>query len=277
MTATISRQRLADIRERLAMEGQVSATRLAAEFSVSEDTIRRDLRLLAAEGYCERVYGGAIRPKTLPSSFTHRRDEQTAVKRILGRLAAELVQPGETIFIDAGSTNLEIARHLPRLKPLTLVTNAPAIAEAAASPDGPDIVLIGGRFDANLGSCLGGKALRDIEEINPSRAYIGTCALSSEGGLSAFSAEEAELKAAIARRSARVVIAVTRDKFGYTAPFSFAGLDALDQLVTDECEHDLLRDLKGRGVNIITAGRQPDDVNRTVRPGDTFEDQDQAS
>ncbi|MER0240342.1 DeoR/GlpR family DNA-binding transcription regulator [Fulvimarina sp. MAC8] len=265
MAATISRQRLNEIREQLAAEGQVSAAELAAEFSVSEDTIRRDLRMLAAEGYCERVYGGAIRPSMRPSSFAERRGEQVAAKTALGRLAAELIEPGETIFIDAGSTNLEIARHLPhrRSHSLTLVTNAPAIAEAAASVDGPDIILIGGRLDRELGSCLGGKALRDAEELNPSRAFIGTCALSSEGGLSAFSSEEAELKAIIARRSAKVVVAATTDKLGLTAPFSFAGLEALDQLVTDASHHELLLHLQEQGVDIVTAPHDADPTTQT--------------
>ena len=257
----LSDERVAAIRDRIRSEGRVVAAVLAVEFGVSEDTVRRDLRALAAKGHCERVYGGAIRPRHAPTSLRRRIGEASEAKRRLGRLAASLTESGQTIFVDAGSTNLEIARHLPRDRGLTVVTNAPSIAEALSDPAGVEIVMVGGRFDPRLGSCLGGQTIEWLERLFPDIAFIGTCGLSSEAGLSAFSAEEAALKRVVAARTRRLAVAVTGEKLGLSAPFQISGAETVSHLVTDDPDHPLCRELADLGASIISETRSGSPVS----------------
>src|SRR5476651_532216 len=128
-------ERHALILERLRADGRVLAPELAAWLKVSEDTIRRDLRDLAAAGLCQKVYGGALRlplpPAPNDGTLSQRRDHRAAAKSRLAQAAATLIAPGSLVFIDAGSTNLGIAAALPDV-PLTVVANAPAPASAPA-------------------------------------------------------------------------------------------------------------------------------------------------
>jgi DeoR/GlpR family transcriptional regulator of sugar metabolism len=101
------------ILDRLSRDGQVNATVLAEEFSTSEDTIRRDLRKLAARGLCQRVYGGAVVISPASTPIAVRVGESNDRKEALGRTLATLLRPKQFVYIDAGSTNLAFARVLP--------------------------------------------------------------------------------------------------------------------------------------------------------------------
>ncbi len=114
----------------MTQDGRVLAADLARHFRTSEDTIRRDLRDLAAAGRCRRVYGGALPLSPAAGPLAQRQRIAPDRKRLLGRAAAGLVSPGQVVLIDSGSTNLQVAEHLPQDIDLTVVTNAPAVAAA---------------------------------------------------------------------------------------------------------------------------------------------------
>ena len=127
-------ERLDLIRAQLARQGKVLANDLAAQFGVSEDTIRRDLRELARQGFCRRVYGGALLPSPDSGSLAARVSSHQDAKAELARTTSRLLRDGQTLFIDAGSTNLAIANALPQELKLTVVTNAPATEGIASTP-----------------------------------------------------------------------------------------------------------------------------------------------
>jgi DeoR/GlpR family transcriptional regulator of sugar metabolism len=127
-TELLLRQRQSLIQDRLRQSGRVLAVDLAQEFNVSEDTIRRDLRELAAAGLCERVYGGALPVAPGGTTLSQRAGEAPGRKAALAAAAVPLLTPGMTVFFDASSTNLAIARALPAGLELTAVTNTPLIA-----------------------------------------------------------------------------------------------------------------------------------------------------
>src|ERR1700728_3403779 len=129
-------ERQREILRRLNSHGRVVAAELAAAFAISEDSIRRDLRELAARGLCRRVYGGAlpVGPDLPPVSL--RRGLQVEAKLRLAHQAASLVRAGQTILIDAGSTNSAIADALPDRMDLTVVTTAPDIAQRLMDREG---------------------------------------------------------------------------------------------------------------------------------------------
>src|ERR1700677_655227 len=121
-------ERQKEILERIRKDGRVLATDLAREFSTSEDTIRRALRDLAAQGLCARVYGGALAISPASGTILQRRREAVDRKLALGQKMASIIQPGQFVFIDAGSTNVAVARSLSRSVGLTVATHDPTIA-----------------------------------------------------------------------------------------------------------------------------------------------------
>ncbi|CDG81098.1 DeoR/GlpR family DNA-binding transcription regulator [Janthinobacterium agaricidamnosum] len=241
------------IQQRLLAEGRVLALDLAQQLHVSEDTIRRDLRDLASAGLCQRVYGGALPVSPSSGPLSERQGQARDRKSQLAQAAVRLVQPGQIVFIDAGSTNMAVADALPDIK-LTVVTNAPAIAIALLDRPAIDVILIGGTLDAASGACLGAKALRDIESIRSDLCFLGTCGVHAAAGLTAFGHEDAECKRTIAAMSKVTVAAVTTEKLGTAAPFFILPAGQLSHLVLESDADSAHTDAFTRqGVSVLHA------------------------
>ncbi|MES2434896.1 MAG: DeoR/GlpR family DNA-binding transcription regulator [Pseudomonadota bacterium] len=227
----LSQQRLDAIRTQLLRDGKVISSDLAVEFGTSEDTIRRDLRDLARSGFCRRVYGGALIETPKPAPISARLQADTMAKHSLAAAAAALVQPGQTLFIDAGSTNTAIAAALSRQIDLTILTNAPTVAIALSDHPRARVVLLGGVLDLNIGAALGGATLHAIRQINADLLFLGSCGVDAAHGISAFDPAEAEVKRAMVDQSAQVIVAATLDKLGTAAPFKVAEATAITHLI----------------------------------------------
>jgi DeoR/GlpR family transcriptional regulator of sugar metabolism len=225
------RQKL--IVDRIARDGRVLAVDLAEAFGASLDTIRRDLRELAAAGLCQRVYGGALPVSAASGTLAERELQAPARKAALGRAAAGLVAAGSVVFIDAGSTNRAIAEALPGGREVTVVTSAPSIAAALAGRPGIELVVIGGRIHPRIGAAVGARAVRDVREIRVSLAFLGACAVDAGAGVAAFDPEDAEFKRAVAASADAVAVAVTADKLGTAAPFVVMPAERLAHLITE--------------------------------------------
>lgn len=221
------------ILQQLDAHGRVLAPDLARQMNVSEDTVRRDLRDLAAAGYCQKVYGGAVRsPSTMDGSSTlaQRITRQTDSKSRLATTAAGLVAPGSIVFIDAGSSNLSIAKALPHM-PLTVITNAPLIAAALAERTDMELILVGGRVDSRSGAILSAGALREAELMRPDLFIMGACTVDAQAGMGAFYFDEACFKRSVAAISKATLVAATRDKLGTAAPYHVLDAARLTYLV----------------------------------------------
>jgi len=259
---TLPGERHSAILDQLARRGRVLAAELAREFGTSEDTVRRDLRDMAAAGLCRRVYGGALPLSPASGTLAARLEEAPERKAALGRAAAGLVRPGQTVFIDAGSTNSAIARALAPGVGMTVVTNAPGVAQDCVGKPGVELVLIGGRVDPRTGAALGARAFRDAREIRFDLAFLGACAVDAEAGVAAFGSEEAEFKRLVAGQAAAVAIAVTTEKLGTAAPFFVVPVTALTRLVAEaEAPEEALAPLRAAGVRVLLA----DDSTGTAR------------
>lgn len=255
MAELLLHERQSVIRKRLADEGRVIAADLAQEFSISEDTIRRDLREMAAAGLLKRVYGGAL-PATAADDNTvlKRLSEKPERKDALAKAAAGCFRPDMTLFIDAGSTNLAIAQAIPPGLPLTVITNAPMIAAILLDRPDIDVVMIGGRLDRKSGAALGAKAMEDAANFRPDLCVLGSCGLDIDNGVTASFYEEAEFKRFIALKSRRVMAAVTNEKLGVPAPFAVIPLASCGPVIV---EHDAdpaaVAALAGSGTELIRA------------------------
>jgi DeoR/GlpR family transcriptional regulator of sugar metabolism len=229
---TLPRERQDRIRDRLRQHGRVIAAELAAEFRVSEDSIRRDLRELAARGLCKRVYGGALL-MTHAAPIEERRREHVDRKRALAAVAASLVSRGQILFIDAGSTNSAIAAALPENHGLTVVTNAPDVALALIGRAGFDVITIGGRIEPKIGGAIGSMALRQIQGIRADLCFPGVCAADAQTGLWTYDAEEVVLKRTMIEASGETVLVATRDKLITAATHHTVPASSITHLVVE--------------------------------------------
>jgi DeoR/GlpR family transcriptional regulator of sugar metabolism len=228
----LPRERQERILERLRQHGRVVAADLAVEFRVSEDSIRRDLRELAARSLCKRVYGGALL-MTHVAPLAERRREHVERKRALAALAASLVTPRQILFIDAGSTNSAIASALPEGYDLTVVTNAPDVALAVIGRRGFEVLTIGGRIDPQIGGAIGSMALRQIQGIRADLCFPGVCAADAQTGLWTYDAEEVVLKRTMIEASGETVVVATREKLITAATHHTAAVTSITHLVVE--------------------------------------------
>ncbi|AOJ71488.1 MULTISPECIES: DeoR/GlpR family DNA-binding transcription regulator [Burkholderia] len=238
MTDALPLARRDTIASRLALGQPVQAAALAAEFDVSEDAIRRDLRALAAEGRCRRVYGGALPVTPASAPMAARIDAARERKEALARSAAPLIRRGELLFLDSGSTNLALVEFLPEDAELTVATNSIDIAAAVLRRSDLNLIMIGGAVDPAVGGCVDAAAVQSVSRMNVDHAFLGACALSPKGGLSAFGIADAAFKRAVVAASERRVVLATADKLAARAPHRVATIDEIGCIVV---EHDLPR------------------------------------
>ncbi|AUX78233.1 MULTISPECIES: DeoR/GlpR family DNA-binding transcription regulator [Sinorhizobium] len=251
------RERKSLIRERLRTNGRVLAADLARELNVSDDTIRRDLREMAAAGLCERVYGGALPIAPDAGSLSERAALASERKAVLARASVGFIERGMTVFVDAGSTNLAIARVIAPDLTATIVTNTPLIASALMEKPGLDLILIGGPLDRAVGAAVGARAQRDAALLRPDLCLLGTCGADAEAGLTAFHFEDAEFKRLIASRSRSVLAAITTDKLGTAAPHAVVGIDAGSTLILEaDAPEAEIAAFTARGARVVLAGER---------------------
>lgn len=252
------------ILERLAVDQRVVARDLATEFGVSEDAIRRDLRDLASAGKCRKVYGGAISAGEV-TPFVERVDRDFHLKRSLARTGAAMIGSGDTVYIDAGTTNLLLAESLRRDQPVTVITNSVAIAAAVYRRPEVRLFLIGGHVDPDIDGSVGSIAQAQIDRYRPDMTFIGVCAVCPEHGVSATDDRDAELKRSAVASSKRVVLLATNDKLSRTAPHHVATTEQIDTVVVEsDAPADDCARLSATGVQVVRANASADPMPRAV-------------
>lgn len=224
-------QRRTHILETLRREGQALAGALARELDVSEDTIRRDMRDMAAQGLLKRVHGGALPVAPDLPDLGLRRGVAHAEKAALGARAAALIRPGQMVFLDGGTTTAEIVRHLRRDLALTVATHSPTIAAELEHHPLVEVILIGGRLYRHSMVSVGAAAMQAIDAIRPDIFFLGVTAAHPRHGLSTGDFEEATIKRHILSASVETYVAVTAAKLDAVSPCRIAPLDAITGLI----------------------------------------------
>jgi DeoR/GlpR family transcriptional regulator of sugar metabolism len=250
------KQRHALIQERLAASGKVIAADLAEEFGVSEDTIRRDLRDMAAAGLCERVYGGALPPAPFPGGLSVRTRLDPERKAALAAVAVREIRDGMFVFFDVGSTNLAIAKALPPGLKITAATNAPIIAAALMEHEGVNVIVIGGAIDRETGAAVGAEAVSELRRLRPDLCILGACGIDRDAGVTSFGYEDSIFKRHAVEQSRSVMAAVTSEKLGTAAPFSVAPLAACGVAAFEsDADPDFLSHCRGLGIKVLQPSR----------------------
>jgi DeoR family transcriptional regulator of aga operon len=215
--------------------GSVRVADLSKLFKVSEVTVRGDLDALSQRGVLVRDHGGAIAnvPVGLGTAFDQRAQLNMEEKRAIGRAAAQLVRPGETIIVDAGTTTVEMTRNLSGISPLTVVTNALNVAlQVGALPD-VHVILVGGSLSPETVSTVGAYAERDFNDLIAHKVFLGTHGMDMEAGLTDLSLEIAKTKRAMIRAAREVVLLADASKWGRMGFAKVVPISAIHVLVTD--------------------------------------------
>lgn len=232
----LAEERRQHIAAMVEQQGKVLAAELALHFQTSEDTIRRDLRELDAAGVLRRVHGGAMRRTPAEPSFEQRAregDGAQARKAMLARALCEAVRPGDTVLVDAGTTNLAFARLLEDGRAAAVITNSPQIALALGELRKTRVILLGGVYVAHAGAVLGAQTVAEIRKLRVSLAVVGVCSIEADRGLGASDVDEAVVKQAMLAAGSRRVVAALNERLEVPAPFLIAALCDVDQLVLE--------------------------------------------
>jgi DeoR/GlpR family transcriptional regulator of sugar metabolism len=250
--------RRAQILERVQRDGGVSVAELARDHAVSAITVHRDLEQLAREGLVERVHGGARAIRglgTLPliaTAWTQRVEQASSAKMAIAGHAAAMVTPGSTIFLDASSTALALARRLMEEPPneLTLVTNSPAIAyEVIAEP--MHVVVCPGELDQHMRMLAGRWTVEFIGDLNFDTAFVSAAGLTLDAGLTTSRRPLADVVNAARAAAGRTVGLIDSSKVGRSSLVSIAPAEELDVIVSDDgLEEDVVEQYRAAGVRL---------------------------
>lgn len=232
----VERQRI--IREILGREGVVRNAELKQLLQVSAVTIRSDLRELENAGICQIIWGGAVYVQPLVIQETHdiaaRSNINHEVKQRIGARAAQLIEVGQTLIVDAGTTTVELVRHLSRdLDYLRIVTPALNIADAATQFPQVELVMTGGILRNLTHSLIGPQVMRSLEMFNADWAFIASGGYSPQHGVTTGNMLEVEVKRTMIQQAGRVALLADSSKYGTVMSLNVAPMKDIDVLITD--------------------------------------------
>lgn len=210
-----------------------SLEELAEQVDASVSTVRRDVAQLEAGGSIRRTHGGArlVNPRSDEFVFNARDTHQLAEKEEIGRLCADLVRPGQTIIIDAGTTAYHVARYLEPKKP-QIITNSLPVANLFGSAMMVETILTGGVLYPRLGVLVGPVAVETLSHMHADVAIMGAGGITTDGVFNSH-ALLIDIQRAMMRAAQRVILCLDHTKFGRRTVARLCGLDEIDVLVTD--------------------------------------------
>ena len=218
---------------RLHADGRLVAKDVAADLGVSEDSVRRDLRELAAAGLCQRVYGGALPVSPAIADYATRRQVAVASKERVAAAAAALIHPGSVAILDGGTTALAVVAALSRDLRATVVTHSPTVATALADHPGIEVQILGGRLFRHSMVTCGAAAVEAAQGFTADVFLLGVTGVHHEAGLTTGDADEAAMKRALSRRAADTFVLASAEKIGVASPFLVLPIGDVSGIVTD--------------------------------------------
>jgi DeoR/GlpR family transcriptional regulator of sugar metabolism len=215
--------------------GSVEVGKLAVDFAVARETVRRDLRLLEEHGLVRRTHGGAypVESAGFETTLAFRETMHVPEKSRIAAAAGELAGDAETVFIDEGFTPQLIAQALPRDRPLTVVTASLATAGVLAAREQTTVLLLGGRLRGGTMATVGHWVTHMLAGFVIDLAFIGANGISREYGLTTPDPAVSEVKAQVLRVARRRVFAGVHTKFGAASFCRFAGVPDFETIITD--------------------------------------------
>lgn len=229
----IKKQRINEIRKYIESHQVASFETLAAVFSVSLNTIRRDAELLIQQGAVKKVHGGLSLPESGLSKYEEREGHNEDAKKAIGKKAAALVEEGDIIFIDTGTTTVWMAPFLKN-KSITVLTNNLHFINEAKEASNLTIISTGGLFNASTHSFISLDNIEGITSYNIDKAFMAATGISLERSITHASPLENNIKKAVVQKSSRTYILADHSKFGNKALMTFALFKDVEAVITDD-------------------------------------------
>ncbi|MEW6244417.1 MAG: DeoR/GlpR family DNA-binding transcription regulator [Bacillota bacterium] len=256
MRRLFTEERLSKIVELLAGDRRVAVSELSRLLDVSESTIRRDLNLLEKQGLIKRTHGGAV-PATSTAfepSFFQKEIEFIEEKKSIGRKAAEMIEEGETVILDSGTTTLQIAKCCASKRNLTVVTNSIHVALELSGAEYVEVVVVGGSLRKKTLALVGPVTEDGLRGLYADKVFLGVNGISAGRGLSTPNIVEARAKRAMLCAAREAIVVADHSKMGREAFASIAPLDRVQALITDRGISDSdRRMIEEKGVRVIVA------------------------
>lgn len=218
----------------LSETGSIVAKDVSRDLKVSEDTIRRDLRELAKDGRLKRVHGGAVPIALANAPFPRRIGIATPEKVEIGKHAADMIEPGHVVFVDGGTTALQLVRNIPPQLSATIITHSPNVAVELLNHANLEVEIVGGRLMRHSVVTSGAATIAWLNRYRPDICFIGATGLHPEQGITTGDSEDAEVKRAVIARSGATMILASSEKFGAVASFEIASWPDIDALIVSE-------------------------------------------
>lgn len=258
------RSRLIDI---IRIRGFAALDELVRELGVSESTVRRDLDALEEQGSARRTHGGVLYSGGIPRlpEFDDRQPTNWAAKRAIAATAATIIEDGETVLLDGGTTTYEVARLLVG-RSLQVVTNSLPVANLFASESRTDLVLLGGYVSPRTGVCLGPYANELLGRLHVTTTVLSAAGISGEGLFNAHLLL-AETEQAMLRAASRVMVVADSSKFGRKSLTLVSALDAIDVFVSDDGLSQHWRDTVTSATAKLMIATVPDSPGATLGGG----------
>jgi len=212
------------------------------------------LGVLSNAGKLQRTHGGAILASGKgEGSFRQRMGENVAAKRLIAQKASALVSPGDTLFVDAGSTTLMLAEELAYVDQLTIITNSTQITKILGGQNSTRLFLIGGAYNGENSASYGQMAISQLARFRANFAFSTVGAIDIFGGAMDFDLQEAELARSMFARAEQTVVLADESKFNRVAPFEVAPFSEIDLVVTDSQPDEALYDaLRAESVKLVS-------------------------
>ena len=219
------------ILNRLMVQGAVSVADLSSELEVSEVTIRSDLSSLEERGLLSRTHGGAL-PSIHPHIF-QRQNMNIEEKHRIAKAAADLVEDGDAIMIEAGTTTSLLPRYLAGKRDILIITNSVPAFESAKSNPALRITLVGGEFRDSTDSFVGRITLDTIRRFNVRCAFVGTDGFSLKSGITTHLIEGGDVISVMREQAENLVLLADSSKYGKTGVVTILPLSQINTLITD--------------------------------------------
>lgn len=228
--------RLEIIKQLLIEKNIVSFKELESQFpEVSTMTLRRDIERLEHEGFAMKIRGGAKKvdqSKEREDLYSKRANRNIEEKQLLASNALQFIEIGRSVFLDSGSTIMELAKILPDVH-LSIITSGPNIALEITKNHNPSVSILGGTINSDNCSVAGPTALASIKNFNIDIAFITPSGYSSNGGFTVGNYAECEVKRAIIKKANMVIMLMEQEKINKSLPFTFATLKDIDVIITN--------------------------------------------
>lgn len=247
-------QRYQKILEIIRLKKSVTVQELSSYLAVSESTIRRDLQELHKQKQLKRTHGGAVVWETARSEspFDKKETEFVEEKLRIARYAVSLIKEGDTICLDGGTTNLQIARSLKDYQNLTLVTNSAKVLVELAGVPGINLIVTGGNLRTLSLALVGPLTKGILEVLHVDKAFIGTMGITVAEGLTTTDILEAETKRLMIEKAQEVMVVADHSKIGKVSFASVAPLSLVDKLITDSgTSSEDIEAIREQGVEVI--------------------------